>query len=97
MTDDRKCTRGKVKFYRVELGYGFIVGDDGLDYWFNRGCLPRNRRFDPVEGDIVEFETREMERGLAAHHINLDPDNTYENKDANHAMRDVQVQRGPEG
>ena len=88
--------RGTVKFYDCDKGFGFITGNDGADYYFSRTCLPRRREYDPVEGDPVEFDTREIERGLIAHHIDLDPDHTYK-KDNTNAMPELQVQRGSEG
>ena len=89
---------GTVKFYVIDQGYGFITGEDGKDYWFNKGCLPRHRRFDPVEGDAVEFETRVAGRGPIAHHINLDPDkHTIDQKDSTHAVHDLQTRRNGAG
>ena len=67
--------RGKIKFYNVSRRFGFIVPDDGSgEMYFNEASLPRSRRFDPVEGDLVEFETRAAKQGRIAHHITVDPD-----------------------
>lgn len=63
-------SKGKVKFYNLKKGFGFIVVDEnGSDVYFNRASLPRDREYDPVEGDSVEFEVREARLGPMAHHI----------------------------
>lgn len=91
--------RGTVKFYIIDKGYGFIAGDDGCDYHFTKACLPRARRYDPVEGDTVEFDTRQVAKGMIAHHIDLDPDRKYQpsltEKEASNALHDVSFLRSP--
>lgn len=55
--------RGKIKFYNVAKRFGFIVPDDGTgDLYFAESSLPRSRQYDPVEGDVVEFEARATDR-----------------------------------
>lgn len=61
--------RGKVKFFNIRKGFGFVTGDDGLEFYFNRASLPRERRYDPVEGDAVTFEVRDARKGGMAHHV----------------------------
>jgi CspA family cold shock protein len=60
---------GFVKFFNLAKQFGFITGDDGRDVYFNRAGLPLDRRYDPVEGDRVNFQTRDARQGPIAHHI----------------------------
>ena len=83
--------RGTVKFYRCTNGYGFIHGDNGEDYHFSKESLPRQRCYDPVEGDTVEFETRETKKGLMAHRIVLDPNS--QQKDESNDVHVLPLQR----
>lgn len=67
--------KGIVKFFNIRRGFGFITGDDGKDHYFNRSSLPRDREYDPVEGDKVEFHQRDARLGPIAHHIEqISPD-----------------------
>lgn len=52
--------KGLIKFYNVAKRFGFIIPDNGSDdLYFAESSLPRTRRYDPVEGDRVEFEVRD--------------------------------------
>lgn len=61
--------KGTVKFFNVVRAFGFITTDAGEDVYFNKASLPRDRRYDPVEGDLVEMEIRDLPSGRMAHHI----------------------------
>jgi CspA family cold shock protein len=92
--------RGTVKFYQVDRGFGFVTGEDGRDYHFNKASLPRQRRYDPVEGDTVEFETRDVPKGSMAFRINLSPSendttSAIDEKDSYDALHDLQILRNP--
>lgn len=57
---DGAPVRGIIKFYNVAKRFGFIIPDDGSgDLYFAESSLPRGRRYDPVEGDRVEFSPRD--------------------------------------
>lgn len=60
---------GTVKFFNVARGFGFISLEDGVDVYFNRAGLRRDRPYDPVEGDQVVCEIRDGRQGTIAHHI----------------------------
>ena len=57
--------KGKVKWYDMRKGYGFIVGDDEKDYFVHFSSL--ERQSDVIkEGEVVNFETKKTDRGLQA-------------------------------
>jgi CspA family cold shock protein len=60
---------GKVKFYNMKKGFGFIQGDDGKDYFVHHTGL-KNGVF-LKNDDIVSFEATQNDRGLAAKDVNL--------------------------
>ena len=60
---------GKVKWFSLEKGYGFITSNDGSDYYFNVQSI--NGSLLPNNGDIVEFESKQNEKGYKAIKINI--------------------------
>ena len=58
---------GKVKWYNSRKGFGFIEGEDGKDIFVHRTSLPEGIFLN--EGDSVEYETEDSERGLKAINI----------------------------
>lgn len=60
---------GTVKFFNTAKGFGFIRTEQGTEVYFNRAALPLDRRYDPMEGDAVQFEVRDARQGPIAHHI----------------------------
>jgi len=59
--------KGKVKWYNARKGFGFIEGDDGKDIFVHRSSVPQGTFLN--EGDSVEFETEEGDKGLKAINI----------------------------
>jgi cold shock CspA family protein len=47
-------TRGRIKFYDVRRGFGFVSQNSGPDIFGSRALLDRNPRIG--EGDVVEFD-----------------------------------------
>ncbi|MBI2666292.1 cold shock domain-containing protein [Candidatus Woesearchaeota archaeon] len=60
---------GKVKFFNRTKGFGFIVGDDGRDYFVHHSAL--NRGTFLRENDKVSFDAAETERGWQARNVTL--------------------------
>lgn len=56
--------KGKVKFFNQEKGFGFIIGDDGKDYFMHKSGLQDDLTVN--EEDLVEFSVEEGDRGLKA-------------------------------
>jgi CspA family cold shock protein len=59
--------KGTVKWYNHMRGYGFIVGEDGTDVFVHRSALPMEIAL--YEGDQVEYEIEDSERGLKATNV----------------------------
>ena len=59
--------KGTVKWYNARKGYGFIEGEDGKDVFVHRTSLPSGIFLD--EGDKVEFEVEDSDRGPKATNI----------------------------
>lgn len=55
---------GKIKWYRQEKGYGFLLGEDGTDYFVHYSALPQDQG-DVRESDEIEvtFEVKEGKDG----------------------------------
>ena len=56
--------KGTVKWYNAMRGYGFIEVEDGKDVFVHRTSLPEGTYLN--DGDNVEFETEDSERGPQA-------------------------------
>ena len=56
--------KGIVKWYNYMNGYGFIAGEDGKDVFVHRTSIPTG--IDLYEGDQVEYEIEDSERGQRA-------------------------------
>jgi len=55
---------GKFKWYKKDKGYGFVIGEDGKEYFTHFSALPKNQQ-DIKESDDVKvvFELKDTERG----------------------------------
>lgn len=58
--------RGRVKWFSEKKGYGFISREDGDDIFVHYSAIKREGFKTLHEGDEVEFEISEGEKGLQA-------------------------------
>jgi CspA family cold shock protein len=56
--------KGKVKFFNREKEFGFIIGDDGKDYFVHQSGIQDDLTIDT--DDSVEFSVEKGDRGLKA-------------------------------
>ena len=60
---------GTVKWFNSEKGYGFITGDDGNDVFAHFSQIQKEGFKSLEEGQEVEFEVAQGEKGLQAENI----------------------------
>lgn len=58
--------KGTVKWFDKQKGYGFITGDDGAEYFAHQTQIRMDGFRTLDDGDVVEFDIRSEEKGLAA-------------------------------
>jgi CspA family cold shock protein len=58
---------GKVKWYNARKGFGFIEVEGGKDIFVHRSSVPQGTFL--KEGDSVEFETEDTDKGVKAVNI----------------------------
>ncbi|KJS86209.1 MAG: cold-shock protein [Peptococcaceae bacterium BICA1-8] len=63
--------RGKVKWFNAEKGYGFIESDDGKDVFVHFSAIQSEGFKTLDEGQAVEFEVTEGNRGAQAANVVL--------------------------
>lgn len=63
------ATRGKVKWFNENKGYGFITGDGGQDVFVHFSAILEDGFRTLREGQEVEFEMLEGDRGLQAANV----------------------------
>ncbi len=56
--------KGKVKFFNAEKGFGFITGEDGVDYYVHNMEIVDGASINT--DDSVTFETTKGDRGMKA-------------------------------
>ncbi|MDD4203911.1 MAG: cold-shock protein [Acholeplasmataceae bacterium] len=60
---------GKVKWFDEKKGYGFISTDDGKDIFVHFSAIQAEGFKNLNEGDLVEFEVNDGDRGPQASHV----------------------------
>ena len=61
--------KGTVKWFNDSKGYGFIQRSGGEDVFVHFSAIQADGFRTLAEGEEVEFEVRESERGLQATHV----------------------------
>jgi len=67
---------GKVKWFNSEKGYGFIESDDGQDVFVHFSAIQADGYRSLNEGDKVQFEVSEGDKGAQASSVTLVTDGT---------------------
>ncbi len=60
---------GKVKFFNEQKGFGFIVGDDGQDYFVHISDIKEGKIL--RQDDEVSFDEEKGDKGLKATKVEL--------------------------
>jgi cold shock protein len=63
--------QGTVKWFNTEKGYGFIQREGGADVFVHYSAIRGSGRRDLFEGDRVEFEVTEGNKGLQASEVTV--------------------------
>jgi CspA family cold shock protein len=53
--------KGKIKFYKEDKGYGFIISGDKEIFFHKSGCQD-----EVLQGDLVDFEIEQGKKGTIA-------------------------------
>ena len=61
--------RGRVKWFNDSKGYGFIEQPDGEDVFVHFSAIDMNGFKTLAEGEEVDFEVRETDKGLQAANV----------------------------
>ena len=61
--------KGTVKWFNSEKGYGFIVGEDGKDYFAHYSKIQAEGYKQLEQGQAVTFDVEEGPKGLTAANI----------------------------
>ena len=63
---------GTVKWFNNEKGYGFIIGEDGKDYFVHYSAIQGDGGFKTLtEGDPVSFDMESTSKGLQAINVTV--------------------------
>ncbi len=62
-------TKGKVKWFNENKGYGFIEREDGPDVFVHFTAIQMEGFKTLAEGEVVEFEVTEGEKGPQAANV----------------------------
>ena len=62
--------KGKVKWYNIKKGYGFIEGEDGENVFIHKSEIPFWSIF-LNKGDKIEFTKENTKKGLNAKNLKI--------------------------
>ncbi len=61
--------KGTVKWFSTQKGFGFILGEDGMDYFVHISQIPVGQQLE--ENMEVEFDVVQTDKGDQAHNLRL--------------------------
>lgn len=64
-----KDMQGKVKWFNAEKGFGFIDRGEGKDIFVHYSQIMQEGYKSLNEGEVVEFELFQSDRGMQAQHV----------------------------
>ena len=62
--------KGKIKWYNIRRGYGFIEGEDGMDVFIHKNEIPFWTIYLNA-GDKVEYIIQKTTKGLKASQLKI--------------------------
>ena len=62
---------GKVKWFAPQRGYGFIIGDDGKEYFIHYADINMEGYKTLSQDQDVTFDIKNTERGVAACNVKV--------------------------
>ncbi len=62
---------GTVEYYNLNLGYGFLVAEDGEKYFFHGSCIEGKVHRSVRPNQKVKFIPSRNEKGLYAHKVTV--------------------------
>ena len=62
-------SKGRVKWFNEQKGFGFISQDNGGDLFVHFSSIQQEGFKVLIEGDVVEFEIAQGKKGLQAIHV----------------------------
>jgi CspA family cold shock protein len=65
-------TKGTVKWFNAEKGFGFLTGEDGKDVFVHFSAIQKDSGYRSLEeGQSVEFEAVQGPKGLQADSVKV--------------------------
>jgi CspA family cold shock protein len=67
--EETKMSKGTVKWFNPEKGYGFITGDDGNDIFVHWSAIQGEGFKSLAEGQAVTYDVTEGPKGMQASNV----------------------------
>ena len=66
--------KGKVKWFNAKKGYGFILGDDGVEVFVHFSDIEGDGYKTLKDGQVVRYCIGQGQKGAQAEHVSVDVD-----------------------